>query len=65
LEFAEGKGIPVNIVGEKPVDSSNYSHFNDSVGNYYEPDFKDLGKKMWEVVTNHSKYKKLALEESE
>ena len=65
LEFAEGKGIPVNIVGEKPVDASTYSHFNDSVGNYYEPDFKDLGKKMWDVVTNHSKYKQLALEESE
>ena len=65
LEFAEGKGIPVNIVGEKPVDASTYSHFNDSVGNYYEPDFKDLGKKMWEVVTNHSKYKQIALEESE
>lgn len=65
LEFAEGKGIPVNIVGEKPVDTSTYSHFNDSVGNYYEPDFKDLGKKMWDVVTNYSKYKQLALEESE
>ena len=65
LEFAEGKGIPVNIIGEKPVDASTYSHFNDSVGNYYEPDFKDLGKKMWEVVTNHSKYKQIALEESE
>jgi autotransporter strand-loop-strand O-heptosyltransferase len=65
LEFAEGKGIPVNIIGEKPVDASTYSHFNDSVGNYYEPDFKDLGKKMWDVVTNHSKYKQLALEDSE
>jgi len=65
LEFAKGKGLPVKIVGEKPVDESTYSHFNNSIGNYYEPDFKDLGKQMWEVVTNHSYYKKLALEESE
>ena len=65
LEFAEGKGIPVKIIGEKPVDASTYSHFNDSVGNYYEPDFKDLGKQMWEVVTNYGKYKQKALEESE
>jgi len=65
LEFAEGRGIPVKIIGEKPVDSSTYSHFNNSVGNYYEPDFKDLGKQMWEVVTNYGKYKQMALEESE
>ena len=65
LEFAEGKGLPVKIIGEKPVDASTYSHFNNSIGNYYEPDFKDLGKQMWEVVTNHSHYKQLALEESE
>jgi autotransporter strand-loop-strand O-heptosyltransferase len=65
LEFANGKGLPVKIVGEKPVDASTYSHFNDSIGNYYEPDFNDLGKQMWEVVTNYSHYKQLALEESE
>ena len=65
LEFAEGKGLPVKIVGEKPVDASTYSHFNDSIGNYYEPDFNDLGKQMWEVVINHSFYKQKALEESE
>ena len=65
LEFAEGKGLPVKIVGEKPVDASTYSHFNDSIGNYYEPDFKDLGKQMWNVVTNYNHYKQKALEESE
>jgi len=65
LEFAEGKGLPVKIVGEKPVDASTYSHFNDSIGNYYEPDFNDLGKQMWNVVTNHQHYKQMALEESE
>ena len=65
LEFAEGKGIPVKIIGEKPVDASTYSHFNESVGNYYEPDFIDLGKQMWNVVTNYQYYKQKALEESE
>jgi len=65
LEFAEGKGIPIKIVGERPVDTSTYSHFNNSVGNYYEPDFNDLGEKMRDVVTNYSKYKQLALKESE
>jgi len=65
LEFAKGKGLPVKIIGEKPVDASTYSHFNNSIGNYYEPDFNDLSKQMWEVVTNHSYYKQSALEESE
>ena len=65
LEFAKGKGLPVKIIGEKPVDTSTYSHFNNSIGNYYEPDFNDLSKQMWEVVTNHSYYKQSALEESE
>ena len=65
LEFAKGRGIPVKIVGKKPVNSITYNHFNDSVGNYYEPDFNDLGKQMLEVVTNHKVYKQKALEESE
>jgi autotransporter strand-loop-strand O-heptosyltransferase len=65
LEFAEGKGIPVNIIGEKPVDASTYSHFNNSIGNYYEPDFNDLSKKMRDVVTNHNEYKEIALSQSE
>jgi autotransporter strand-loop-strand O-heptosyltransferase len=65
LEFAEGKGIPVNIIGEKPVDASTYSHFNDSIGNYYEPDFEDLSKKMREVVTNYNEFKEIALSQSE
>jgi autotransporter strand-loop-strand O-heptosyltransferase len=65
LEFAEGKGIPVNIIGEKPVDASTYSHFNDSVGNYYEPDFDDLSKKMREVVTNYNELKEIAVSQSE
>ena len=65
LEFAEGRGIPVNIIGEKSASDSSYNHFNGYDGNYYEPDFKDLGKKMREVVNHYSKCKQLALEESE
>lgn len=65
LEFAEGKGIPVKISHELPVSASTYNHFNDNVGNYYEPDFNDLGKQMWNVVTNYKTYKQLALEDSE
>lgn len=65
LEFAEGKGIPVKIIGEKPVDESTYSHFNDSIGNYYEPDFNDLGNQMLNVVNNYQYYKQKSLEDSE
>jgi autotransporter strand-loop-strand O-heptosyltransferase len=65
LEFAEGKGIPVKISHELPVSASSYNHFNDNVGNYYEPDYNDLGKQMWDVVTNYQSHKQRALEESE
>jgi autotransporter strand-loop-strand O-heptosyltransferase len=65
LEFAEGKALPVRISHELPVSASTYNHFNDNVGNYYEPDFNDLGKQMWNVVTNYQMYKQKALEESE
>ena len=65
LEFAEGKGIPVKISHELPVSASSYNHFNDNVGNYYEPDYNDLGKQMLNVVTNYQTYKQRALEESE
>ena len=65
LEFAKGKGIPVKISHELPVSASSYNHFNDNVGNYYEPDYNDLGKQMLNVVTNYQAYKQRALEESE
>lgn len=65
LEFAEGKGIPVRISHELPVSASTYNHFNDNVGNYYEPDFNDLGEKMLAVYGDYKKYKTFALVESE
>ena len=65
LEFAEGKGIPIDILGEKPVKDSNYNHFNDGVGNYYEPDFEDLKYKMMDVYLNYERHKLKSLSESE
>jgi len=38
MEFAEGKGLPVKVLGERPALDANYNHFNTVVGNYYEPD---------------------------
>ena len=64
LEFAEGRGVPVEIAGERPASDSSYNHFNETVGNYYEPDFEDLSRKMREVYSNYSDYKKKALIES-
>lgn len=65
LEFAEGCGIPVNILGEEPVSSSNYNHFAESSGNYYVPDFKDLSDKMKYCYNNRELIKKTAISESE
>jgi len=64
LEFANGRGIPVRISHELPVSASTYNHFNDNVGNYYEPDFNHLSEMM---KLSHEKYdtlKKLALVDS-
>ena len=57
LEFTNGKGHPVRILGKNPVPNS--------VGDYYEPDFNDLSKVMRDVYINYWKYKKKALEDSE
>jgi len=65
LEFAEGKGIPVNIIGEKPAKDSSYNHFNSQSGNYYEPNFDDLSKKMRDAYENYASHKKKAIIESE
>jgi autotransporter strand-loop-strand O-heptosyltransferase len=64
LEFAEGKGIPVKISHELSVSASFYNHFNDNVGNYYEPDFNDLGLQMKDSVVNYEHYKHNSLLES-
>ena len=64
LEFAEGKGIPVNVLGEKPANNSSYNHFNNTVGNYYEPDFNHLQLMMMYSYKKYDECKKTALKES-
>lgn len=67
MQFAQGKGHPVRIVGEKPAIDNNYGRFtmSDLVGNYYEPDFEHLSQVMRDVYVNYSEYKQKALIESE
>jgi autotransporter strand-loop-strand O-heptosyltransferase len=57
MEFAEGKGLPVKVLGEK----KNPNH----VGNYYEPDFEDLARVMRDAYVNWQDYKERAIKESE
>jgi autotransporter strand-loop-strand O-heptosyltransferase len=65
LEFALNKGLPVRILGELPVSASSYNHFNDAVGNYYEPDFEDLSRVMRYSYENYESVRKGALIDSE
>jgi autotransporter strand-loop-strand O-heptosyltransferase len=67
LEFAEGKGIPVKIIGEKPANQNNYGRYtmSDLPGNYYEPDFNDLSEKMRFAYEFHKEVKDKAVKESE
>ena len=66
MEFAQGKGHPVKIIGEKPAIDNNYGRFtmSDLVGNYFEPDFDHLSEVMRDVYTNYSEYKQKAILES-
>lgn len=65
LEFAENKGLPVKISKELPVSASTYNHFNENVGNYYEPNFDDLSRVMKYAYDNYDVVKKEALIDSE
>jgi autotransporter strand-loop-strand O-heptosyltransferase len=65
LEFAEGRGIPVRISHELPVSASTYNHFNENVGNYYEPDFNHLSEMMKLSYEKYDTFKRLALIDSE
>jgi len=67
LEFAQGKGHPVRILGEKLANQNSYSRYtmSDLVGNYYEPDFNHLCEVMRDVYSNYTSYKQKALDESE
>jgi len=67
LEFAEGKGFPVNIVGERPANSNDYGRYtmSDLPGNYYEPDFNHLSQVMRYIYENYEECKNKSLTESE
>jgi glycosyltransferase involved in cell wall biosynthesis len=56
LEFAAGKGHPVNVVGETPAKFY--------IGNYYEPDFNHLSEVMRDVYENYAACKEKAVKES-
>jgi len=78
LQFAKGKGHPVKMIGEKPVDDSqtyglgkpssvsNYGEVSQVsvLGNFGEPDFDDLSKVMRDVYTHYWEYKGKALRDS-
>jgi autotransporter strand-loop-strand O-heptosyltransferase len=66
MEFAEGKGFPVKIVGEKPADSNDYGRYkmSDLPGNYYEPDFNHLSEVMRYTYKNYQDCKKQALNDA-
>ena len=66
LEFAEGRGVPVNVKGELSASVQNEESWNpNSPGNFAEPDFDDLSYKMREVKENYLLYKKKALDDSD
>lgn len=68
LEFAKGKGIPVQIIGEVSAgiqQDEYYSWTKGAPGNFAEPDFTDLSRKMKDVVQNYTIHKKKALDDSD
>lgn len=70
LEFAEGKGFPVKIIGERPATYADDEKYTMAVttseipGNYYEPDFDDLCKVMRYVYNNYEICKEKSKKES-
>ena len=70
MEFAEGKGLPVKVLGERSTQNNTYSLYakmlegNHVPGNYYEPDFEDLARVMRDAYENYTDHKKRALEEA-
>ena len=66
MEFAEGKGFPVRIIGEKPANSNDYGRYtmSDLPGNYYEPDFNHLSEVMRFTYENYEECKKQSLVDS-
>lgn len=66
LEFAEGRGIPVKVIGEVPAAVPNSESWDqNSPGNFAEPDFRDLSLKLRDAYDNFEKHKEKALADSD
>jgi autotransporter strand-loop-strand O-heptosyltransferase len=67
LEFAENKGLPVEILGRKKASENYYGKYeiSETPGDYYEPDFDDLSRVMRYAYENYDSVKRDALEDSE
>lgn len=66
LEFAQDKGIPVDIVSLKDaIVGEGHGDVKRLSGKYCEPNFDDLGIKMMEVYNNYTSYKQKALIDSD
>jgi autotransporter strand-loop-strand O-heptosyltransferase len=66
LEFCEGKGNPVKVVGELPANVGADLGFAGNVpGNYCEPDFEDLKKVLRSIYDNWEISREKALVDSE
>lgn len=66
MEFAEGKGLPVDILRLIPSSNSANDGFNYGFtpGNYYEPNFDTFKKHLRYVYENWKEVRNKALEES-
>lgn len=65
LEFANNKGIPIDIKGEVPAAVDNdESWIKNAPGNFCEPNFDHLKTKMREVYENYDSYKIKAISDS-
>jgi FkbM family methyltransferase len=66
LQFAQGKGIPIPIIGEIPAAVENQESWNPNTpGNFAEPNFDILKEKLRDVYNNFEEYKKNALLDSD
>lgn len=61
-DFADGFGIPINIIGEKPAKLGFLSGYNGNIpGNYCDPDFNHFEHVLLDVYNNYESYKKKIL----
>jgi autotransporter strand-loop-strand O-heptosyltransferase len=65
LEFTEGKGLGVNVLGEEPAtDGKGLTYDQVIPGNFYTPDLEDLTVKIKDSYNNWDIWKKWHLERS-